>query len=209
MPRKTRAQMQAETREKLLDSALAAFGQKGFASATIDEIAEGAGFSRGAFYSNFASKEDLAVALMDREMRLDTARIGQIALAAKGSEDTVATRLRLAFPKQQTLSSWELFRLEMMMLAQRNPDFAARCREMYATQRQRTGELLRQLFALVGRRPPADEEMLAFMTMSIRLGAALMHEAAGPVPTDEIADLLFRAFAAIAPASHQADVKAA
>ena len=45
--------------------------------------------------------------------------------------------------------------------------------------------------------------------MSIRLGAALMHEAAGPVPTDEIADLLFRAFAAIAPASHQADVKAA
>ena len=55
------------TRERLLDAASEVFGERGFAAATVEEVCERAGFTRGAFYSNFATKEELLLALLDRE----------------------------------------------------------------------------------------------------------------------------------------------
>ena len=139
MARKTRVQMQAETRESAAGSpARAAFGRKGFAGASIDEIAEGAGFSRGAFYSNFSSKEDLAVALMGQQMAMDVALIGKVAEAADGPPDTLPERLAKAFPATEKITEWELLRLEMLMLTQRDPAFALKCQELYKPQRERT-----------------------------------------------------------------------
>lgn len=199
MPRKTRAEMQAETREKLLQSARAAFGRKGFAAATIDEIAEGAGFSRGAFYSNFSTKEDLAVVLMGQQMELEIARFTQIAETALSSSETLLDRLRAAFPAGAPVSEWEMLRLEMLMLAQRNPGFAAKCQQMYTPHRQRVAEVIRLLFARAGRQPPASDDVLGYTIMSLRLGAALLHEAAGPVPLGQMVETIFRSLAAMAP----------
>ena len=197
MRRKTRAETQAETREKLLESARVAFGRRGFAAATLDEIAEGAGFSRGAFYSNFSTKEDLAVELMGQQMAQDVMRIGQVTRAADGPVETLAERLRAAFPDTEKTSDWELLRLEMLMLAQRNPAFAARCQELYKPQRERVAEAVRQLFAGAGLVPPAEDEVIAYTIMSLRLGAALLHEAAGPVPLGRIVETIFRGLSAI------------
>lgn len=199
MARKTRTEMQAETREKLLESARLVFCRKGYGSASIDEIAEGAGYSRGAFYSNFATKEDLAVAVLGQQMAHDVARVALVAQAAGGPVETLGQRLRDEFPPTGKISDWELLRLELLMLAQRNPEFAAKCQELYKPQRQRTAEAIGQLFARAGRRPPASEDVLAFTIMSIRLGAALLHEAAGPVPLGQIVELIFTSLAAVAP----------
>jgi len=210
VPRKTRVQMQAETREKFLDSALGAFSRKGFAAATIDEIADGAGFSRGAFYSNFESKEELALALLDRQMILDAARFAEITLAPGGTPETLADRLREAFHVNETLSDWEVFRLEMLMLTKRNPDFAARCQAIYAHQKTRIEDGIRQVFAMIGRRPPVDEAVLSAMILALRHGAALLHEATGPTPLDQIIVLLFRLMSRTAPqAAETGTIKAA
>ena len=58
-PRLTRAEAKARTRQRLLDSAARIFAQKGFGGATLEEIAESAGYSTGAMYANFGSKEQL------------------------------------------------------------------------------------------------------------------------------------------------------
>jgi AcrR family transcriptional regulator len=57
--RLTRAEAKARTRQRLLDSAARTFAQKGFGGATLEEIAESAGYSTGAMYANFGSKEQL------------------------------------------------------------------------------------------------------------------------------------------------------
>lgn len=55
------------TRERLLDAAYEVFAETGVHTASVEQICERAGFSRGAFYSNFSTKEELFFALMERE----------------------------------------------------------------------------------------------------------------------------------------------
>jgi len=66
--RLTREQSRAQTRERLLAAARDAFARNGFHGASVEEIASAAGFSTGALYSNFDGKEDLFLALMEREI---------------------------------------------------------------------------------------------------------------------------------------------
>ena len=67
---RTRAQRQQETRAALLEAARAVFARDGFHGASLDTIATEAGFSKGAVYSNFASKGDLFLAVMDLDLGL-------------------------------------------------------------------------------------------------------------------------------------------
>jgi AcrR family transcriptional regulator len=66
--RMTREQSRANTRERLLAAARSVFARSGYHGASVEEVASEAGFSTGALYSNFEGKEDLFLALMEREI---------------------------------------------------------------------------------------------------------------------------------------------
>ena len=68
--RLTRAESRQRTRDQLIDSAAKVFAERGYHAASIDEIAEDAGFSKGAVYANFPTKEQLFLAVMDRQQKL-------------------------------------------------------------------------------------------------------------------------------------------
>lgn len=68
-PRISRSESQKLTRNKILDAAEEEFAKLGFAAASVDRLTEKAGFSRGAFYSNFDSKEELFLALVEDRMQ--------------------------------------------------------------------------------------------------------------------------------------------
>jgi AcrR family transcriptional regulator len=55
-----------QTRDSLIDAAAQVFARRGYSGASLDEIAETAGFTRGAIYKNFTDKEDLFFAVFDR-----------------------------------------------------------------------------------------------------------------------------------------------
>lgn len=63
--RLTRGEKKAETRAALLDAAGRTFGRRGFYAASVEQVAEEAGYSKGAVYSNFESKEDLFMTLLE------------------------------------------------------------------------------------------------------------------------------------------------
>ncbi len=65
----TRERRLEHTRSLLLDAAERVFGEKGFTSATLDDIAYAAGYTKGAIYKHFATKEDLFLAVSDRYWR--------------------------------------------------------------------------------------------------------------------------------------------
>lgn len=62
--RLTRAERQAQTREELLDAAARVFVRRGFQGSSVEEISADAGYTRGAFYSNFSSKDEVLVELL-------------------------------------------------------------------------------------------------------------------------------------------------
>lgn len=67
MSRLTRSQSQALTRERLMAAARMLFGRDGFAATSLDRIAEEAGYSKGAIYSNFGGKEEMFLAALKAE----------------------------------------------------------------------------------------------------------------------------------------------
>lgn len=63
----------AQTRERLLTAARAVFAEQGIEGASVEEICEAAGFTRGAFYSNFSSRSDLVLALIQQGIAVQLA----------------------------------------------------------------------------------------------------------------------------------------
>jgi len=112
----------AMTRQHLLDAAAIVFARDGFHGATLDEVAAAAGFSKGAVYSNFKSKEDLFLALFDERIDRQFAVVSEA--LDSGSHD-----MEEQFPRIRQvvrMSSWDdefvTLWLEFILYAQRNPD---------------------------------------------------------------------------------------
>lgn len=87
MPRLARAEQREETRRRLIESAATVFARVGFEAAAIDAITEEAGYSRGAFYSNFESKDELFLTLAASvgEVRVSAVRARVEEMAADGA----------------------------------------------------------------------------------------------------------------------------
>jgi AcrR family transcriptional regulator len=88
--RMTREQSRAHTRERLLAAARSVFARSGFHGASVEEIASEAGYSTGALYSNFEGKEDLFVALMEREIDEHAQEIASAVRAQASISDRAA-----------------------------------------------------------------------------------------------------------------------
>ncbi|MGH9019440.1 MAG: TetR/AcrR family transcriptional regulator [Acidimicrobiales bacterium] len=84
--RLTRTESRAQTRERLLDAAATAFASDGYSGASVEEIAESAGFSVGALYSNFAGKEQLFAEVLRRQRADRMARVHEL-FSSPGSLD--------------------------------------------------------------------------------------------------------------------------
>jgi AcrR family transcriptional regulator len=113
--------MQSQTRAQLIRAAAHVFARRGYQAARIEEIAEQAGYSHGAVYSNFAGKEDLFLAVFEDYM---TKRIDEVARATE-IEGTFAERARAAADQWMARFNEDretfLLHLEFMIHAARNP----------------------------------------------------------------------------------------
>lgn len=119
----------AATRDRLVDAAVLVFAEKGVLGAAVEEICEAAGFTRGAFYSNFSSKDDLCVALLERHHENQLSALDQ-ALGSFGTptgnlDDLIAGALRVFFAAQPEGRPWVLASQELRLHAARSPEFAA------------------------------------------------------------------------------------
>jgi AcrR family transcriptional regulator len=119
--RPTRAEQQAQTRAHLILAASHVFAQRGYETATIEEIAEQAGYSHGAVYSNFKGKEDLFLAVFEQYMNR---RIEEVA-DATDIEGSFAERARAGADQWMQRFADDratfLLHLEFIIHAARNP----------------------------------------------------------------------------------------
>ena len=126
-PRPTRAETKARTREQLLDAAARVFAQKGFAGASVEEIAESAGYSTGALYSNFDGKEQLFLELLSARRSRGMAR--QAAIVAEivenktsGEEDPFNAISQFFVKVADRNTQFAALQAEFWLYAVRNPE---------------------------------------------------------------------------------------
>jgi AcrR family transcriptional regulator len=144
-PRLTRAEAKARTRELLLDAAARTFARKGFAGASVEEIAEEAGFTVGALYSNFAGKEDLFLELMSGRARDRVGATAQVLAEEYPAAEDVWTALGQQMvdvaDKDMDLAPLQA---EFWLYAVRHPDvlhrYAAQVRQRRAPLERLIGE---------------------------------------------------------------------
>jgi AcrR family transcriptional regulator len=155
--RLTRAEGKARTRGRLLAAAAEVFARKGFAAASVEEIAETAGFSTGALYSNFAGKEELFAELLASrggDRLAEAARI--VADDELSREDRREALGRLLVTVADQDADLAPLQAELWLYAIRRPEL----RELLASQFRATRDSLAQTLADRARRgsevPPDD-----------------------------------------------------
>lgn len=165
-PRRRQADRTRATRRKLLDAATRIFAQDGFEAARLEDIAGGAGYTRGAFYANFKSKEDIFFAILEEWVR---ERIESFAEVARRHSDPVEKLAALrahyaALAKDRRLV---LISMEFKLFALRHPEAQARLRSRHRRIRASFGQLFFEIMNALGKNIP-----IAYPAASACLGAA-------------------------------------
>ncbi|MDY6999120.1 MAG: TetR/AcrR family transcriptional regulator [Actinomycetota bacterium] len=124
--RLTRAEARAQTRERLLDAAADIFARKGYGAASVEQVAEAAGFSVGAVYSNFSGKEQLFSELMAERAagRVDAIVEAMQTARAQGGDPLGALGRMLIAAADKDIEAAAL-QTEFWLHAVRNPDTMA------------------------------------------------------------------------------------
>jgi len=117
--RLTRQESRLITRSALIDAAEKVFLREGFEHASVVQITEAAGFSRGAFYSNFGDKDELALAVIDKRRRDIVTALRSLQRISDPAKRRAA--IRDWFSNQCRQTDWITLRLEFSRRAQRNP----------------------------------------------------------------------------------------
>ncbi|HZU62212.1 MAG TPA: helix-turn-helix domain-containing protein, partial [Novosphingobium sp.] len=149
MHKLTRSQSQAQTRARLIEAAQQLFMRDGFAATSIDAIAEAAGYSKGAVYSNFGSKEDVFLAALHEGGRANLAGLLE-GLGHTRSADEVIEVMAGWADRQAGAGNWTLTILEHARLVQ---DDAASLRQQERILReawQRLGSWMVERFPQLG-----------------------------------------------------------
>ncbi len=129
MARLTRAQSRAQTRQRLIAAAATVFARRGFHGASVDEVADEADFSKGAVYSNFESKDELFLAVLEDRLHSQANFFGHLAEGAQTQpgEDLSALLPPLDGPDEV----WCLLEFEFWLYALRNPAINDRVAALY------------------------------------------------------------------------------
>ena len=205
-PRKrlSREQSQAQTRERLLEAARGLFVQRGFGGTSIRDIAEEAGYSQGAFYSNFPDKEALLLNLLRGHMEAEAKQLAAVFDTAEHAGAAVLAGLDAWAAALNADADWAMLSIELQMHANRSPSFAGAYRTVWETHRGELGRLIERLFRHLGRVPPAQPEELAAGFMALAHGLALQRGTTIADPTGRMLMLFLRGLLASAQTAGEA-----
>jgi len=174
-PRLTREESRQQTRTRLLEAAVQVFSRRGYQAATVDEIAEAAGYSKGAVYSNFSSKEELFLELLDQRFALERANWPGIANLIVPAGEPILDEVDHYIEAIRSDRDWVILLMEFMLYALRDekvwrlvqPRIHALQQDMQAT--------LVELYAARQLQPELPIEMLPHAVISLGVGLSLQY----------------------------------
>jgi AcrR family transcriptional regulator len=190
--RLNRKEKQARTRSSLMQSAARIFCKRGLERASIDEVAEDAGFTKGAFYANFKSKEELYLAMLDERF---AQRIAETDRAFGGAEPPPEQARHAAadFARSLRPEDERLF-LEFATYALRDESFREELLTRFATLRERLERVYRRRAEEYGLELDIPMERVVRMVVAMADGWALWHLLDPEEVDEELLESMFYVF---------------
>jgi AcrR family transcriptional regulator len=172
--RLTREEKKARTRAQLIDAAATVFARRGLVAASLDEVAEEAGLTKGAVYSNFDSKEDLFQAVIDERLNEPMRHGAEVIDSSIGTtEEHAMAGARVFVDVVQQEREVFLLSLEFNIHVARHPELApayvARSREQLA----QVVELIDERTTAFGSSLPLPADQMAIAVEALSKGIAL------------------------------------
>jgi AcrR family transcriptional regulator len=186
----SRDEKKARTRRRLLDAAAEVFAHRGFAATSLDEVAEVAGFSKGAVYSNFAGKEDLFLSVLDEHVSRQMLDIrGDIDVTRTAGEQVMEAGERFMdlFQRER---AWYLLSFEFLVYAARNPEFQVEFAARQRAQREAVIAILEENAAAmeIPMSLPPERMAVALEALANGIAFAKLTDEQG-VPDDLVGEL--------------------
>ena len=175
-PRLSRAEQNDRNRALLFDAARRVFLARGYHAATLEQIADEAGFSKGVVYSRFASKADMFLALLEDRIAERAAQNAQAARDLAGSGDFAAL-LDLAQRAERAAPGWRLLLTEFRIHAARDPDLNRRYGALHARTIEGVARVLIAISEGGEESLPFPPRQLAELLLAVEVGLALEQQA--------------------------------
>ncbi len=167
-----RAERQAETRRRLVDVAREMFISDGYAATSLDKVAERAGFSKGAVYSNFSGKEELCMAVLDSIHAEQVVQVAEVFSGPGGLDDKID---RFAVWAREGIGQplWVALESEFGAVARQSPFVASALRRRQREVRAAIAALIEQVTTDQGitLRFPPEQAATMLLSLGIGLGA--------------------------------------
>ena len=174
--RLSRAEQNDRNRALLLAAARRVFLDRGYYAATLEQIADEAGFSKGVVYSRFASKADMFLALLEDRIEERAAQNASVARELAGSGDFDAL-LDLAQQAERAAPGWRLLVTEFRIHAARDPELNRRYAALHARAVEGIARALVSISEGPGATLPSPPRQLAELVLAIEAGLALEQSA--------------------------------
>jgi AcrR family transcriptional regulator len=191
--RLTREQSKDQTRQRLLDAAQAIFMKKGFVAASVEDIAGAAGYTRGAFYSNFRSKNELFLELLRRDhetMQAGLRAIFENAATREVMEEHVMRYYSNLHRENKCFLLW----VEAKLLAARDGRFRLRFNAFLHEKLEQLAAYVREFSARVGTPLLLPPEMLAMGLMGLCDGVQFFYTVDPQNVPSEMAEAVLAGF---------------
>ncbi|MFM0398798.1 TetR/AcrR family transcriptional regulator [Paraburkholderia aspalathi] len=191
--RLTREQSKDQTRLRLLDAAQAIFMKKGFVAASVEDIAGAAGYTRGAFYSNFRSKNELFLELLRRDheaMQAGLQTIFENAAAREEMEERVLRYYSNLHRENKCFLLW----VEAKLLAVRDGRFRIRFNAFLHEKLEQLSAYIREFSTRVGTPLPLPAETLAMGLMGLCDGVQFFYTVDPQNVSSEMAETVLAGF---------------
>jgi len=174
--RLTRPEQNERNRALVLDAARRIFLAHGYHGATIEEIADDAGFSRGVVYSQFGTKAELFLGMLERRMAERAAQTAAQAGRLSG-EGGAITLMEGAADRDSEDPAWGLLLIEFRVHAARDQELNSRYASAHRRTVERLATVLGGIYERADQAPPLPTGQLAELMMAISSGAQLEHAA--------------------------------
>ena len=174
--RESRAEKQARTRAELVATGAKVFGRRGYSGASVEEIAEEAGYSHGAVYSNFDGKADLFLAVFEEYMAERVRELAETQMALPEDAPLEARARALADQWMERLARDResvLLHMEFIAHGDRDPELAGRFGTRSAAMREALARYIDRFTEEEGTELPISADDLAMVLRALGIGLAI------------------------------------